>query len=59
MVDPAQETEIQKQGKNYFFALRIDVHHAEVEKMMDRIYKAQMVYSVQNGGRIYRFCGLD
>ncbi len=55
MVDPAQETEIQKQGKNYFFALRIDVHHAEVEKMLDRIYKAQMVYGVQNGGEFTGF----
>ncbi len=58
MVDPAQEAFIEKQGKNYFFALRIDVHHAEVEKMMDRIYKAQMVYSLQSGGEFAVFADL-
>lgn len=55
MVDPAQEAEIKKQGKNYFFALRIEVHHSEVEKMMDRIYKAQLVFSLQNGGEFTGF----
>jgi hypothetical protein len=58
MVDPSQETEIKKQGKNYFFALRIEVHHSEVEKMMDRIYKAQMVHSLQNGGEFTDFAAL-
>lgn len=55
MVDRQQEAEIKRQGKNYFFSLRIDVHHAEVEKMMDRIYKAQLVYSLQNGGQFAGF----
>ncbi|CAN5831520.1 hypothetical protein BH20ACI4_BH20ACI4_13700 [soil metagenome] len=58
MVDGTQETEIKKQGKNYFFALRIEVHHSEVEKMMDRIYKAQLVYSLQNGGEFTEFKSL-
>ena len=58
MVDREQEAEIKKQGKNYFFALRIDVHHSEVEKMMDRIYKAQTVYTLQNGGRFTEFAPL-
>ena len=55
MVDRAAEEEIKKQGKNYFFAVRLQVHHAEVEKMMDKIYKAQIVYSVQNGGEYAGF----
>ena len=59
MVDEKQETEIKKEGKNYFFALRIEVHQAEVEKMMDRIYKAQLVYSAQNGGEFTEFSKLD
>lgn len=58
MVDSRQESEIKKQGKNYFFALRIEVHHAEVEKMMDRIYKAQLVHSLQNGGEFTGFTAL-
>jgi hypothetical protein len=58
MVDSRQEAEIKKQGKNYFFALRIEVHHAEVEKMMDRIYKAQLVHSLQNGGEFTGFTAL-
>lgn len=58
MVDEQQEAEIKKQGKNYFFALRIEVHHSEVEKMMDRIYKAQLVYSLQNGGEFTDFKAL-
>ena len=30
--------------------LRLDVHHAEAQSMMERIAKAQMVYAMQNGG---------
>jgi len=58
MADRAGEEEIKKQGKNYFFAIRLQVHHAEVEKMMDKIYKAQLVYSVQNGGEYAEFAAL-
>jgi hypothetical protein len=58
MVDPSQEAEIKKQGKNYFFALRIEVHHSEVEKMMDKIYKAELVHSLQNGGEFTEFAAL-
>jgi hypothetical protein len=58
MVDKAGEAEIKKQGKNYFFALRIEVHHSEVEKMMDRIYKTQLVYSLQSGGQYADFATL-
>lgn len=39
-----------KEGKNYFFSLRIDVHHVEVERMMQRIAKAQSIFALQNGG---------
>ena len=58
MVDKNGEEEVKKQGKNYFFALRIEVHHSEVEKMMDKIYKAQLVYSIQNGGEYAEFAAL-
>lgn len=58
MVDKTGEAEIKKQGKNYFFSLRIEVHHSEVEKTMDKIYKAQIVHSVQNNGEYTDFAGL-
>ncbi|MBX7173792.1 MAG: hypothetical protein K1X72_22670 [Pyrinomonadaceae bacterium] len=39
-----------KEGKNYFFKLRIDTHHVEAQNMMERIAKAQTLYSMQNNG---------
>jgi hypothetical protein len=50
-VDEKAENEVKKEGKNYFFALRMDVHHKEAKAMLDRIGKAQMIYSMQNGGK--------
>jgi hypothetical protein len=44
------EKKIKQEGKNYFFALRIETHETEAKRMLDRISKAQMVYSLQNGG---------
>lgn len=49
-VDEKAETEIKKDGKNYFFALRIKTHHEEAKAMLERINKAQMVYAMKNGG---------
>jgi Tfp pilus assembly protein PilE len=49
-VDEAAESAIKKEGKNYFFALRIETHHNEAKAMLNRIAKAQMIYSAQNGG---------
>lgn len=48
--DEEAEKAVKKEGKNYFFSLRLDVHHAEVQSMMERVAKAQMVYAMQNGG---------
>ena len=47
--DNEAEKKIQKEGKNYFFALRIETHEDEARKMLDRISKAEMVYALQNG----------
>jgi len=49
-VDEAAEAEVKKEGKNYFFALRIETHHNEAKAMLNRIAKAQMIYSAQNNG---------
>ncbi len=50
-VDEKAEKQVKKEGKNYFFALRIDVHHKEAKAMLDRIGKAQLIYSMQNEGK--------
>lgn len=49
-VDEQAEKSIKKEGKNYFFALRIETHHTEARQMLDRIAKAEMVFAVQNAG---------
>jgi hypothetical protein len=49
--DEAAEAIVKKEGKNYFFALRLDIHHVEASNMMERIAKAQMVYALQNAGQ--------
>lgn len=49
MVEEADEKVVQKEGKNYFFALRLNVRHEEAKEMLNRIAKAQMVYAAQNG----------
>ena len=49
-VDAAAEKLIRKEGKNYFFSLRIETHQAEAREMLGRISKAEMVYALQNSG---------
>lgn len=48
--DEAAEKAIKVEGKNYFYALRIETHHEEAKAMLNRISKAQMVYCAQNKG---------
>jgi len=48
--DDEAEKRIRKEGKNYFYALRIDTHQDEARRMLDRISKAEMVYALQNSG---------
>jgi hypothetical protein len=49
-VDEAAEELVKKEGKNYFLVLRIETHHNEAKAMLNRIAKAQMIYSSQTGG---------
>ena len=58
VVDAVGEKRVRKEGKNYFFALRMDVHHAEAKSMLDRIAKAQSVHSMQNKGQFADLNGL-
>lgn len=50
MVDEKAEAIVKKEGNRYFFSLKIETYHADVEAVIGQILKVQMVYSVQNGG---------
>lgn len=49
-VDDETEQAVKKEGKNYFYKLRIETHEDEAKQMLDRISKAQLAYSIQNAG---------
>ena len=51
VVDQEGERMVRREGKNYFFSLRMNVHHAEAQAMLERINKAQGIYALQNGGK--------
>ena len=53
--DESTEKLIQKDGKNYFQNLKIETKQAEAKSMLDRIAKAEMVYSLQNNGEFADF----
>lgn len=50
-VDESAESRIKKEGKNYFYNLRIETHQDEARAMLDRIAKAQMAFATQNSGQ--------
>jgi len=51
VADEEGEKMIRREGKNYFFVLRMEVHEAEAQAMIERINKAQGIYALQNGGK--------
>lgn len=51
VADPDGEKMVRKEGRNYFFALRMQVHHQEAAAMLQRINKAQGIFALQNGGK--------
>ncbi len=55
-VDEAAEARIKREGKNYFYILKIETHEDEARDMLDRIAKAQLAFAMQNGGN---FTGID
>jgi hypothetical protein len=56
--DEEAEKAIRKEGKNYFHVLRIDTHHEEARKMLDRIATAQLLFALQNKGQFADFAKL-
>lgn len=57
-VEEKAESVVKKEGKNYFFALRVETHHKEAKAMLERVNKAQMVYAVKNNGLFTDAAGL-
>lgn len=51
-VDDAAQKRIRKEGKQYFYNLRIETKQEEAKKMLSRISDAQLAYSLQNGGAV-------
>lgn len=49
-VDEAAEAKVKAEKNHYFTALRIETHQQEAKAMLNRIDKAQMVFSMQNNG---------
>ncbi len=49
-VDDEAENRIRKEGKQYFYNLKIETHQEEAKKMLERISKAQLANSLKNGG---------
>jgi hypothetical protein len=48
--DEKTEAAVKRQGKEYFYNLRFDIHHTEAQAMLERVAKAQGVYALQTGG---------
>ena len=48
--DEAAEKRIKAEGKQYFYNLRIETHEDEARKMLERIAKAEIAYSLQHDG---------
>ncbi|MFT3743636.1 MAG: DUF4878 domain-containing protein [Pyrinomonadaceae bacterium] len=47
-VDADAQKRIKKEGKQYFYNLRMETHQEEAKKMLERISKAELAYSLQN-----------
>ena len=56
--DPQSEERIRKEGKNYFYNLRIETHEEEAKIMLERIAKAQVAYAIQHDNNVADINGL-
>ncbi|HQZ81650.1 MAG TPA: hypothetical protein PLR83_00390 [Pyrinomonadaceae bacterium] len=50
--DAQAEERIRKEGKNYFYNLRIETHEEEARIMLERIAKAQVAYAIQHDNAV-------
>jgi hypothetical protein len=49
-LDAQAEKAVKREGNKYFFALRNDTYQDEAQNTLEKIMKAQAVFSMQNGG---------
>ncbi|MCZ2390875.1 MAG: hypothetical protein LC113_07330 [Acidobacteria bacterium] len=56
--DAQAEERIRKEGKNYFYNLRIETHEEEAKIMLERIAKAQVAYAIQHDNTVADLNGL-
>jgi len=56
IADEAAEAKMKQEGSHYFYTLRIETHENEAKKMLERVTKAELVYSLKNAGT---FADLD
>lgn len=49
--DPNVREAVKREGKKFFFNARIAAHESDAEEMLGRIQRAEIAYSVQNGGK--------
>lgn len=57
-VDEAAAAMIRKEGKNYFYALRIDTHESEAKKLLQKIADVETVAAAQGDGKYADIPGL-
>lgn len=50
--DAEAEERIRKEGKNYFYNLRIETHEEEAKIMLERVAKAQVAFAIQHGNNV-------
>jgi hypothetical protein len=48
--DPQTESQAKREGKNYFFNLRMNVHHDEAQELIRKIVEAELAFALQNNG---------
>jgi hypothetical protein len=42
---------VRREGREFFFKARVETHHAEMRKVLDKLANAEAVYASQNAGR--------
>jgi hypothetical protein len=49
--DKKDQAEVKRHGKEFFFKKRIEVHHIEVEDILNRINSAEVSYFIKSNGK--------
>jgi hypothetical protein len=49
--DPKSRDALQKEGKEFFFKERVEIHHGELRKVLIKLVNVEAIYASQNAGR--------